>query len=141
MALAAPAPARGLAALEPAARVKQAPMERFPLLAPPPLHSSTIKAAKTPFPGFGDKMLLRCTDCLRSRYCENCHKWWCEDCYEISDHGGFFVPGPAQPWGAAESGNSGLHPEKNVKVHMGLCVEDCLVAEMMSGAGSNGMWG
>jgi len=123
------------------ARFKQAPMERFPLLAPPPLHSSTIKAAKTPFPGFGDKMLLRCTDCLRSRYCENCHKWWCEDCYEISDHGGFFVPGPAQPWGAAESGNSGLHPEKNVKVHMGLCVEDCLVAEMMSGAGSNGMWG
>jgi hypothetical protein len=24
---------------------------------------------------------------------------------------------------------------------MGLCVEDCLVSEMMSGAGSYGMWG
>jgi hypothetical protein len=24
---------------------------------------------------------------------------------------------------------------------MGLCVEHCLVAEMMSGTGSNGMWG
>ncbi|KAK0122543.1 hypothetical protein ONS96_009585 [Cadophora gregata f. sp. sojae] len=123
------------------ARFNQAPLGRFPLLAPPPLHSSTLKAAKMPFPGFEDKLLLRCADCLRSRFCENCHKWWCEDCYEISDQGGFFVPGPASSLGAAESVISGKRPDQNVKVHMGLCVEDCLVGEMMSGAGSNGMWG
>lgn len=28
-----------------------------------------------------------------------------------------------------------------VKVYSKLCVEHCLVSEMMSGAGSNGMWG
>ncbi|KAG4436728.1 hypothetical protein IFR05_007782 [Cadophora sp. M221] len=121
------------------AKFKQAPLERFPLLAPLPLHSSTVKAAKTPFPGFEDRLLLRCTDCIRSRFCENCHKWWCEDCYEISDAGGFFVPGSTQPWESNDTWSSGT--DKNVKVHMGLCVEDCLVAEMMSGAGSNGMWG
>jgi hypothetical protein len=34
----------------------------------------------------------------------------------------------------APNGNS-------VKVFSKLCVEHCLVGEMMSGAGSNGMWG
>jgi hypothetical protein len=45
-----------------------------------------------------------------------------------------------QPWEAVDITKGG-HPEKNVKVHIDLCVEDCLVAEMMPGAGSNGMWG
>ncbi|KAL2063174.1 hypothetical protein VTL71DRAFT_6246 [Oculimacula yallundae] len=122
------------------AKFKRDPLERFPLLAPPPLHSSTVKAAKTPFPRFADELVLRCTDCLRSRFCENCHKWWCEDCYEISDGGGFFVPGSTtQPWESNDASDS--ETKQNVKVHMGLCVEDCLVLEMMSGAGSNGMWG
>jgi hypothetical protein len=31
--------------------------------------------------------------------------------------------------------------ESAVKVYSKLCVEHCLVSEMMSGAGSNGMWG
>ncbi|CZT12149.1 uncharacterized protein RCO7_11147 [Rhynchosporium graminicola] len=128
------------------AKFKREPLERFPLLAPPPLHSSTVKAAKTPFPGFGDELLLRCTDCLRSRFCENCHKWWCEDCYEIADGGGFFVPGSATHALEDEvntpvfaGGSDGVN--RNAKVYMGLCVEDCLVTEMMAGAGSNGMWG
>ena len=110
-------------------------LDRFPLLAPPPLHSSTTKAAKTPFVVSGSRLLLRCVDCLSNRFCESCQKWWCEDCYEVpeNDHGA-----PHQ-WDTAGTTLGGL--EKNVKVHMGLCVEDCLVAEMMSGAGSNGMWG
>jgi hypothetical protein len=112
------------------------PLERFPLLAPPPLHASTTKAAKTPFMASGSRLLLRCLDCLRNRFCESCHKWWCEDCYEIPEH--CHGAGSPHQWEAA-GGTLGGHPEKNVKVHMGLCVEHCLVAE--SGAGSNGMWG
>ncbi|EHK96176.1 hypothetical protein M7I_8133 [Glarea lozoyensis 74030] len=76
---------------------------------------------------------------LLVRYCEGCHKWWCEDCYEIPEVAVTPVES-LQPWEAVGS-NLGGQPEKNVKVHMGLCVENCLVAEMMSGAGSNGMWG
>jgi hypothetical protein len=39
----------------------------------------------------------------------------------------------------ALGGSQGLS-SKEIKVHMGLCVETCLVREMMSGAGSAGMW-
>jgi hypothetical protein len=56
--------------------------DRFPLLAPPPLYFSTMKAAKvaTASTSHEKKLLLRCKDCLKDRYCECCHKWWCEDC-------------------------------------------------------------
>jgi hypothetical protein len=119
-------------------KFRSSPLENFPLLAPPPLHASTTKAAKTPFMASGNKLLLRCLDCLRNRFCESCHKWWCEDCYEIPEQG--HGAGSSNQWETADSALGG-HPEKNVKVHMGLCVEHCLVAEMMYGAGSNGMWG
>jgi hypothetical protein len=114
------------------ARLGLSPMERFPLLAPPPIHSSTVKAAKTPSyrTGVDRRLLVRCGDCIQRRYCESCHKWWCEDCYEVSNQG--------HNWSAGGMEN---HEKKNVKVHMGLCVENCLFGEMMSGAGSNGMWG
>ncbi|KAI9051297.1 hypothetical protein LZ554_005398 [Drepanopeziza brunnea f. sp. 'monogermtubi'] len=69
------------------------PLDRFPLLSPPPLHSSTAKAAKTPFSHSGDKLLLRCMDCLRNRFCESCKRWWCEDCYEVPNGN---MPGSAQ---------------------------------------------
>ncbi|KAF8851790.1 hypothetical protein BDZ45DRAFT_600896 [Acephala macrosclerotiorum] len=114
------------------------PLSHFPLLAPPPLHSSTSKSAKVPFLPQDDRLLVRCMDCLKGRFCENCHKWWCEDCYEIPDNAQ--PQGSPEPWETVP-GTIGGHPEKHVKVHMGLCVEDCLVAEMTSGAGSNGMWG
>jgi hypothetical protein len=120
---------------------RQSPIEAFPLLAPPPLHSSTAKSAKTPTGVSKEqrRLLVRCTECIRSRYCESCHKWWCEDCYEVPA-ATTQTTAPAKPWESV-SATSGRQPEKNVKVHMGLCVENCLVAEMMSGAGSNGMWG
>jgi hypothetical protein len=35
---------------------------------------------------------------------------------------------------------STVNQEENVKVHMDLCVDNCLVGDMMAGAGSNGMW-
>lgn len=54
----------------------------LPLLAPVPLHSSTVRACMRPEPRGGGKfprLILRCEDCLRGRYCEQCHRWWCED--------------------------------------------------------------
>jgi hypothetical protein len=70
----------------------------FPLLAPPPLHSSNVRAAQCPggqslTPGrfaagkteeeaaAAARFIARCTDCLRERYCRGCHQWWCEACY------------------------------------------------------------
>ena len=117
------------------------PLDNFPLLAPPPLHASTTKAAKIPFMGSGSKLLLRCMDCLRNRFCESCQKWWCEDCYEVPNNNQ-----PVHVFLELDLGTDAVRynserQEQNVKVHMGLCVEECLDAEMMSGAGSNGMWG
>lgn len=103
---------------------------RLPLLSPVPLHTSTSKSAKAPFRGQVEKkLLMRCFECLKNRYCESCHKWWCEDCYE------------AQGQGQDSSGAGMLPRDSKVHIHMGLCVESCLVGEMMAGAGSNGMWG
>jgi hypothetical protein len=117
------------------------PMDQFPLLAPPPLLASTAKSAKSPSreDTTSKKLLVRCLDCLRNRFCESCHKWWCEACYEVPNPVAH-ASTPLQPWEYVAS-TSGAHPDDKVKVHMGLCVENCLVAEMMSGAGSNGMWG
>ena len=110
-------------------KCRASPMEQFPLLAPPPMHSSTARVAKMPFSASDDELLVRCRDCLLGRYCESCAAWWCEICYEI--------PIPAMGPLGHPNGNA----EIQIKVHMGLCVEYCLVPEMMTGSGSNGMWG
>ncbi|RDW66527.1 hypothetical protein BP6252_10162 [Coleophoma cylindrospora] len=106
------------------------PLDSFPLLSPPPLHSSSAKLAKTPSSSVSKserRLLARCTDCLRQRHCQSCHKWWCESCYQV---GGGFASSITEAFDSAE---------ENVKVHMGLCIEHCLVPEMTSG--SNGMSG
>ncbi|EAA31307.3 hypothetical protein GE21DRAFT_8937 [Neurospora crassa] len=67
---------------------------RFPLLAPPPLHSVSLKSAMCPtgqsvytrLSQFRSKdeqarFIPRCYDCIRDRYCTGCNKWWCETCY------------------------------------------------------------
>lgn len=68
---------------------------RFPLLPPPPMHSSTLSAAMCPTgqavrhrlsylrKGNENKarFIPRCFDCIRDRYCAGCNKWWCETCY------------------------------------------------------------
>ncbi|KAI1373074.1 hypothetical protein F4677DRAFT_430162 [Hypoxylon crocopeplum] len=66
------------------------PAEQLPLLAPVPLHSSTIKAATCPQPGTGaetgadtHKFVPRCLECIRERYCFSCGQWWCESCYQV----------------------------------------------------------
>ncbi|KAI1388129.1 uncharacterized protein F4822DRAFT_303145 [Hypoxylon trugodes] len=66
------------------------PAEDLPLLAPVPLHSSTIKAATCPKPTLGSeagteshKFVPRCLECIRERYCFSCDQWWCESCYQV----------------------------------------------------------
>lgn len=116
----------------------------LPLLAPPPFHSSTIKAAtrsNVTVNGKKVRLLHRCRDCLRGRYCEGCHKWWCEDCHELVVGNEGMKPPHAVISGFPDTGHSDGPGPINFKVYMGLCVEDCLVGEMMSSAGSNGMWG
>ncbi|KAI6776028.1 hypothetical protein HG530_002786 [Fusarium avenaceum] len=57
----------------------------LPLLAPPPILSSSVKAATSPRPGHED-FVPRCADCLRDRFCVTCNKWWCETCYHPFGH-------------------------------------------------------
>ncbi|KAI1469027.1 uncharacterized protein F4812DRAFT_354860 [Daldinia caldariorum] len=72
----------------------ESPPGDLPLLAPVPLHSSTIKAATCPKPDpdphprsggseGAHKFVPRCLDCIRERYCFSCGQWWCEACYQV----------------------------------------------------------
>lgn len=79
---------------------------RFPLLAPPPVHSSNVKAAKCPSGAEAmssrgaptknnqpKRFIARCMECLQDRYCWNCSKWWCEKCYtlgQMDSHEGLY---------------------------------------------------
>ncbi|KAL9015335.1 MAG: hypothetical protein Q9173_000045 [Seirophora scorigena] len=101
----------------------QSPTHELPLLTPPPLFASTVNAAQTVSPGENPTFYARCDMCMRDRWCASCNAWWCEDCY---------TPLKQRPASA---------PQTDIKVHMGLCVQKCLVGELYSGAGEGGMWG
>ncbi|KAE8384632.1 hypothetical protein BDV23DRAFT_31506 [Aspergillus alliaceus] len=60
----------------------QSPNEQFPLLTPPPLHSSCIAAAKRPelIPNVHPILVARCAECLNDRWCHRCNKWFCANC-------------------------------------------------------------
>ena len=118
------------------------PSGPLPLLAPPPLYVSTVKAAQKPSNtciSAKSSFLARCEACLHDRWCERCKKWWCETCYtpaEATKTGTFtdlqkreVLDSKAVPGGG------------NIKVHLGLCVQGCLVEELYSGVGEGGMWG
>lgn len=90
-------------------------VHRFPLLAPPPLHSASVRVAMCPtgqpvqpIPSAASekqqqqaRFIPRCFDCIRDRYCAGCHRWWCESCYL-----GPFVPssGGQAGWQPAGTG-------------------------------------
>jgi hypothetical protein len=122
------------------------PTSCFPLLSPVPLHASTLHAARIPHTTDGSSrpppLYMRCEDCLKGRWCERCHKWWDEPCYAGST---LAQRTELQQTELAETftteGTISMIPKETIKVHMGLCVDHCLVGEMMAGAGSNGMWG
>lgn len=94
-----------------------APMDQLPLLAPVPLHTSTTKAAKIPPQGEVEKKLLvRCIECLKNRYCESCHRWWCEDCYKVSGQG-YNTSSDPQPWESSQA-----EPVQKSEKHVQVCV-------------------
>ncbi|KAL4869331.1 hypothetical protein BDV12DRAFT_167934 [Aspergillus spectabilis] len=66
----------------------QSPDEHFPLLAPPPFHSSSLAAARRPalFPGEHPVLIARCADCLTDRWCHRCNKWFCDSCLPNPEH-------------------------------------------------------
>ncbi len=66
----------------------QSPSEHFPLLTPPPLHSSSLAAARRPalFSGEHPVLISRCADCLTNRWCHRCNKWFCSNCLPNPEH-------------------------------------------------------
>lgn len=60
----------------------QSPETHFPLLVPPPLHSSKVTSARRPVCGEDGKTVLiaRCADCLLNRWCNRCNRWFCSTC-------------------------------------------------------------
>lgn len=111
------------------------PEWHLPLLAPPPLHTSSVEAAQSldtrglPHP----PLITRCRQCLRDRWCDRCNAWWCETCYKI--------PKKRRPAAidATPTGAQGF--DQSIKVHNGLCVSKCLMDELLNGVGEGGMWG
>ena len=132
---------------------RDCPESALPLLSPPPSHNSTVRAAQYPqnSSGSSPKLILRCEDCLRGRWCERCNRWWCEDCYEEPVSRIHLRTEMQQlelreelkqdGWDSVTKDGYAGGRGPPVKVYSKLCVEHCLVSEMMSGAGSNGMWG
>jgi hypothetical protein len=131
----------------------------LPLLAPPPIHSSTVRAAQRPESTNGTfpPLLARCEDCLRGRWCERCNRWWCENCYKepVSRTATSDVPLPPTPmipaslqsqvhvqsveWAGPAASGPATGQGAPIKVYSKLCVEHCLVGEMMMSA--DGFWG
>lgn len=115
--------------------------EHLPLLAPPPRHSSTVKAAQSlvPYTCTPPPFFARCGECLFNRRCERCNKWWCESCCNASGISTYTMMQKAEM--LEEGVDWSDRVNENMKVLGGLCVERCLVEEEMAGAGSGGMWG
>jgi hypothetical protein len=119
-------------------------LARFPLLAPPPMHSASLHVAmcptgqtvrsRLPFIPTGKqqkaRFIPRCFDCIRDRYCGGCHRWWCESCYigpRASSPGGQLgspsgtdsVSNPLPNSSAASNDNAGLVG----KIRDGVCAD------------------
>jgi hypothetical protein len=133
----------------------------LPLLAPSPLHASTVRAAQRPetttetFP----PLVVRCEDCLRGRWCERCNRSWCETCYQEPVSRVAAPQAPQTPtstatatatnppqyhvqsveWAGSPAHGRAVQQGPPIKVYTKLCVEHCLVGEMMMSA--DGFWG
>ncbi|KAL2866820.1 putative ubiquitin fusion degradation protein (Ufd1) [Aspergillus lucknowensis] len=66
----------------------QSPDAHFPLLTPPPFHSSTPVSARRPavFLDEYPVLIARCADCLTDRWCHRCNKWFCDTCLPHPEH-------------------------------------------------------
>ena len=129
----------------------------FPLLSPPPASGRIADAVRPPPVSKSNRettpqqrLIVSCTWCLTNRHCESCHRWWCGSCYNTGKSTkiqqletfvsltGLYLP---QGHELETEGTPGQGKWGNIKVFNGLCVKNCLVGEMMAGAGSGGMWG
>ncbi len=105
---------------------------RFPLLWPPPRHSSSVRVAMCPAGQPTNPRLVsgkekdrarfipRCYDCLQDRYCGSCNRWWCETCYP--------APNAHVEPGAANDLVSATQPTHHIsasKVRDGRCLNKC----------------
>ncbi|KAE8148838.1 hypothetical protein BDV25DRAFT_157391 [Aspergillus avenaceus] len=63
---------------------------QFPLLTPPPFHSSSVAVAKRPalFPERNPALVARCAECLVDRWCHRCNRWFCASCLPNPEHVG-----------------------------------------------------
>ena len=129
----------------------QSDISEFPLLAPPPRSGKLIDAIQPPSSHDVNhgRLIVSCKWCLVNRHCDSCHRWWCADCYNpkvtnklkdlesLSDAGLMYLPTTEELSISPGPGNS---RGDSIKVFNGFCVENCLVGEMMAGAGAMGMW-
>ena len=118
-----------------------ASVDQLPLLDPPPRYTTSVTMAQQlPKDGSSTTALpffARCRACLVDRWCEGCNKFWCESCYETDETRTYTRLQKIE----ASEGRGQPSVRMGIKVHLGLCTEDCLVEEMYNGAGSGGMWG
>ncbi|XWW99266.1 hypothetical protein V2A60_007275 [Cordyceps javanica] len=63
----------------------------LPLISPPPITSSSLRAATAPSQK-ATAFVPRCAECIRDRYCHCCNKWWCESCYQLPGQGSQHEP-------------------------------------------------
>ncbi|KAF9880275.1 hypothetical protein CkaCkLH20_02229 [Colletotrichum karsti] len=114
------------------------PASHRPLLSPPPMLTSSIKAATTPQPGTGpgstSSFVARCVDCLRERYCAGCNKWWCEECYqtpsaaiELAETDVIIVDPEGGSWVQHQEQQS----QPKIKVRNGKCFPECTASEVI----------
>lgn len=63
------------------------PIDHLPLLSPPPLHSSSVRAAQMPATNGHElpPFYARCSRCIKDRHCNGCNAWWCESCYTLPE--------------------------------------------------------
>lgn len=121
----------------------RSPVHDFPLLSPPPFSGKLVDATRPPVGR--ERLIVSCTWCITNRHCDSCHRWWCARCY--NPRKATRADSTAEDGSNGGSGSTvssldevGAAATESFKVFNGLCVENCLVGEMMAGAGSNGMW-
>ena len=113
----------------------KSPESQLPLLTPPPMHSSSVKAAQRlgtnglSHPQF----IARCRQCLKDRWCESCNAWWCDSCYTVPKRRVLSTLAPP----STDKENL----QESIKVHNALCVKKCLVEQLLNEGGEGGMWG
>ena len=121
------------------------PSHQLPLIAPPPQHSSSIRAAQWPHTrdprvDMPPRLFIRCKECLKHRWCERCGKWWDEACYMPVNHLRSEAANQELVQWQVLSTEERLG-ENEIKVYMGFCVESCLAGHLMVALGEGGMWG